>query len=580
MGELVGFVRGLKMTRKEFGLLDDEMDKFARHQKKMFRDSSGRLRDERGRFAGLGGAADGAFGSIIGAVGAGTVLGNVLSSVGRMALDAGIALARMGAEAALAFGKATLDAAEFAQSTRMSLGMVLKDSAAGGKAFDDMRKLAARLGLDVRKTTEQFRDLLAMQFTMGQATDIVKMTGDMQALGAKADEVQRVIKAMTDIKAKGSLQMEELRSQLGDAKISTELVIAELAKMRKVGPDAIRKMITAGKIGADEGVQAVQLAVMQKLGIKRLGQAGEKFADSTIAGMKGRLKGAWENLWIDLGDKVVPALSKMKPIVDDILGALESPEAKKVIDAIGATIDGMVTTIRAAWPTVREFLAGFGKGFGKGFDNAMKALGPGLAKLTGNQENLQNMAIVAQALGEGLGLAAAGAAALVVMFANVGAAFDEAFGVLDFEKLTGDLKAAGTRLGTALVDGFVVGINTGTPRVTSAVFGLGSAATGGLTSALKIRSPSKVFAGLGDMTAAGFAQGVDLGAPQVDSAVTSMVAPPSAPSLGGSTTNQSVTFSPTIIVQGGDGSNTSEIEAAVRRAFEEAMREIAAQQGA
>jgi hypothetical protein len=81
--------------------------------------------------------------------------------------------------------------------------------------------------------------------------------------------------------------------------------------------------------------------------------------------------------------------------------------------------------------------------------------------------------------------------------------------------------------------GLVAGITGGASTVVSAITGVATSAIGAAKDALGIHSPSKVFADIGDNTAAGFAEGVEEGAPEAKTALESMVEPP-APTAGGS----------------------------------------------
>lgn len=523
---------------------------------------------------------------LIGAAGAGALFGAMLGTAASAAVDLGIAVARAAANAALDLGRMALEAAEFAQSMRLSLGMILRNEHAGDAAFGNIRKLAQRLGLDVRATTEQFRDLLAMQFTMSQATDIVKMSADMQALGADAQTVESVMRAITQIKGKGKLQMEELTTQLAEAKVSTELVVAELAKMRKVGPDAIRKMISAGQIGADEGVQAVQLAVMEKLGIKKLGEAGEKFADSTIRGMKNKLKGAWSNFWIDLGSEIEKPLTEtLMPIAKDLLALFEGAEGKAAVQAVAGAIKDIAVWAKAAYPVVKELLGEFRKGFGETFDSGEIQSFKEVFKMftgAGSKDQMEALRITAQLFGAAVGFAAsqfmnlARAAALFVGIAlNIIRAIETL--IVKIRGAGSEFKSAGGSLGANIVDGIVGGITGGIGKITGAVSGAAQAAIKAFAGkdGIDAHSPSRVFKDLGEMSSVGYAEGVDGGAPQAARSLTSMVAPPSASLGGGSTTNQrnNITIQVTVLGGGEGGDIADQVQRGVERALDQLASE-------
>ncbi len=87
-------------------------------------------------------------------------------------------------------------------------------------------------------------------------------------------------------------------------------------------------------------------------------------------------------------------------------------------------------------------------------------------------------------------------------------------------------------LGESLINGLVRGIESGREAVMSAVRGVADAATGALSDALGIASPSRVFAELGRQVPRGFAVGVEAEAAIAGDAVADM-APASGLAIGG-----------------------------------------------
>ncbi len=81
-------------------------------------------------------------------------------------------------------------------------------------------------------------------------------------------------------------------------------------------------------------------------------------------------------------------------------------------------------------------------------------------------------------------------------------------------------------IGTAMIDGLVVGIKSAGPRVIASITGIAGDAIKAAEKALGIGSPSKVFAEIGMNTAAGMAGGVDAASGDVQSSLETMVAPP------------------------------------------------------
>src|SRR5688500_388776 len=167
-----------------------------------------------GGSSGLGALAAG------GAIAAGVA---VIASGLMMVKDAALAAAAGVASLAGSFVSASLEAMRFAQTSELALGNLLHGGENARAEFDAVRGMAEHLGLNVEDTVGSFKKLLAAQFEVGRAKELIAMGSDLQGIGANAEEVKRALLAITQIKSKGRLQAEEML-QLQEAGISAELV--------------------------------------------------------------------------------------------------------------------------------------------------------------------------------------------------------------------------------------------------------------------------------------------------------------------------------------------------------------------
>lgn len=504
-------------------------------------------------------------GGLTAAITKGNILAEVLQGVGAMALRAGAAVIRLGFEAARSFTEAVVQAAAFVEKTELAFKMLMKGSGDAGAQLRRVTELAAKLGLPVQETAKSFQKLLAMQFKPAQAEDLIKMTADLQMAGAGAEETRRVLLALSQIKATGKLQGDELL-QLADAGVSVDLVYQQLSKTLGKSRDEILKMQAAGKITADQAIAAIGEAVKTKLGIKQFGEAGEKFATSTLTGMVNVFKARGELLLLDIGQRIVkPLQAAVGPIIRDLAAALNSPEFKAGVDGVVAGFTWILGAAKSAWPAVKEFAAGLITGF----KQAWSALAPvfeGFKKAFGDQEvDWKKVGEAAGMVAQFLGHFVVNALAAVAVLATIGVGIARA--VVWFTELPGKIGEAAfaigakaLELGTSIIDGLVNGITSGAERVIAAVKGVASSAIATAKSALGIGSPSKVFAELGMWSAEGFAGGMDAGAGDVRTASSQMtgaalggVAGPSggAASVGNITVNVSL--------EGGSGSSAQEL---------------------
>jgi hypothetical protein len=259
----------------------------------------------------------------------------------------------------LKFIETALEAGRFAESSTKAIGYLTDNAAHAGTVFDDVRHMAQRLGLDVESTVEGFQKLLAAQFTVGQAKGLIKMGADMRAIGASAEEVQRIIYAMSEIKSIGTLQKRQER-MLQMAGISGELIDKALMKRTgikdKAGIDKARK---GGKIDADTAILAVQDAVMAKTHEKALGDTGATRAATQINGMLDVAKAGVENFWIDAGQKMQPGAVRIAKLIAGTIGKIvDDPKFAELGNFLLAKWEVFTNWVEARWPAIEATLIG------------------------------------------------------------------------------------------------------------------------------------------------------------------------------------------------------------------------------
>jgi tape measure domain-containing protein len=188
----------------------------------------------------------------------------------------GIEAVKSVAELALKFGEAAAEASAFAERSQLAIGFLTHDMPGARAAFDDVRQEAQSLGLNVEETVGSFQRMLAMQFSVGQSKDLIKLGGDLQAVGADAEHVQRLLYAITEIKGLGTLQQRQVR-MLEMAGVSGELINEALAKRLGVTTTAqVKKLQKKGQIDAATAIDAIEEAVRHKVGESQLGEAGDQ----------------------------------------------------------------------------------------------------------------------------------------------------------------------------------------------------------------------------------------------------------------------------------------------------------------
>ena len=461
-----------------------------------------------------------------------------LAAVGVAALAATAAITALGVKAAFALGKAVAGAFVLREQAQLSFEALRHAGGTGEDQFNRVKEVARQMGTDLGQTVHQFQKLAAAQFSMEDSIAIFKRMQDLlKATGASAEVADRAILSITQIKAKGKLQAEELM-QLNEAGLSMELVFKALAKNTGKSMAEVQKAITAGKIDSVTGIKAIQDAIGLKTGGKPPGAKAIEIMNNTLSVTIERAKNLGGILLDDIAQKAGPAIKDLKPILDEVMDALTGEGAKGVISELGDAFTLLAQGAKAAWPFVKQILAGFAEGFGEGW-NQLKQAGKTIQEAFGgdSKATLDEWAPTLRQIGAGFGqvaivLLAVTGAVLGFVGAVVGGgvaalawlqALPERIGAF-----VADVQASALELGTAIINGIVTGLQFGAALVTDAIRGVAQGAINSAKAALGIHSPSAEFAWLGQMSALGMAQGVNDNAFAPQQAMNEMVAAPSA----------------------------------------------------
>lgn len=326
-----------------------------------FKDKQGRVREKDGKFVKT------KFGDAFKKANAGGL--DLIKTLGAAATKAALlggALALIGAGFVI---HGIADATAFVERSSMAFTSLTGSVQGGAAAFKKSIALSRELGLDVQDTTKQYQKLLAAQFTSTRAEGLIKLTTDLKAIGSTAEEASSAIRAITQIKAKGRLQAEELVGQLAEAGVATTLVYEALGKQMGKTQKQVIAAITAGSVSADMGIAAIEEAIKKKVHEKTAGEAGKRFADATLGGMFERLKNAPGQMFVKIAQAGERALPKMKGAVQQLERMIDNIDPGQVALAFERVIDLARTGITLGV----EFAGGFAEGFGE----ISKALQPG-----------------------------------------------------------------------------------------------------------------------------------------------------------------------------------------------------------
>lgn len=461
--------------------------------------------------------------------GLGLDLGAAASGAG-MVVGGLVAIAAAAATAAAAVGyvgvkflEAGVEGLKFGQTAELALGNLLHNGENAREQFDEVRHMAQRLGLGVEETVGSFQKLLAAQFEVGKAKELIRMGADLQGIGASADEVGRALLAITQIKSKGRLMAQEML-QLQEAGISSELVYAALGKRLGKTRDELAQLQEAGKIDAGTGLEAILEAVRVKTGTKQAGELGEKFAKTTLAGMAGAAGAGLSNFFVDVGRQLEPIIM---PIAQRLIGVFDRVKNDPVIRGIGqsllASLQNFGNWVLTNWPAIESaIITGvqyIGRAFQFGADVAgflaehwgiIKTVGYGVGIVLGivAAAAITIMAPLYLAIGLVAGLVGAIAYAISWVAGNIG---------------------SWVTAGSDMIMGMATGVGNAALYLIDAVKSAVSGAIDAAKSFLGIASPSKLFEGFGEMTVQGYVAGVKNTAGQAGAATTSMASQAAEP---------------------------------------------------
>lgn len=243
-------------------------------------------------------------------------LGSALQAIQSIPFLAGFAsLAGLGS----LFKSAIDQAIQLETITRKLSNSLGAQGAAGALSFT--KALANELGLSFNTLAGTFGSFTAAATSAGVPLQAQKdlfaaVSRSAQSLGLSNDELSGSLLALQQVASKGTVQMEELRGQLGE-----RLPIAFAATARGLGvtQQELIKLVESGKLTADQFFPALTK------GLNEL-SAGSGGA-TTAAQSFQKLDNAWKDLQTAFGQNLLPGVTKT---VEELTKALEGLQAEEL----------------------------------------------------------------------------------------------------------------------------------------------------------------------------------------------------------------------------------------------------------
>lgn len=486
----------------------------------------------------------------------GTMVGGLRYAAG-VALDLGLRVADLG----ISFGKAGLEAIGFKESTLVSLKALTGTMEGAQNVFERSMKFADLTPFGTKDVVQQMKMIMGAGFKQERAEDIFAALSDVAAVsGGGAPAMQGMLVQMAQAKAIGKFQMQDLKaimSHAGPAGVSMGALFDQLAATTGRNRAGISEDLSAGRIDAEQGIQALLEVIQRDVSKGKLGQASldqgqsisglistiESFPEKLfyginldsagVAGLKKFLTGlisAMDTL-VGKGGRLTTILQGWTDSVGSFLGSLDP---QQILGFVNTAIDGIqmfAGMVRTGWASAVEtfnLIAGSTNAPAITFADTMRYLG------TGVQFVMQVMATLA-------GL-------LALVFKG----WDLLINGVDYAYLWEQFK----QLGTNIIDGLKKGLLAGLDAIKKVLDVLSGGMISNVENALGIHSPSKVFAEIGRQTTAGFVQGINRSLPEVNRAFGGLATPEAGGKLSAGAARQvSVSFgegSIQIRVEGGN----------------------------
>lgn len=427
-----------------------------------------------------------------------------------------------------AFYAALVAVQAFREATTNAFAKLLGSAKAADAAFQGTLAMASKIGVGVKEALSGVNSLIAKGFKANEAQDLVKAMADLKSVVPDAN-ISNLLLAISQIKSKGVLQMEELQGQIAEAGLSVSVVLEEIGK--KIGKSSadVRKMISAGKVSASQGIAGIMAAIQKTTG-KPLGKAAEEAANS-LQGLLARaqdlptallmaadsskgmstVKGALQNVLAAFGpgsksgDALAASFGRMGDALSTFLGGLTGKSGANALETLANGIARTVDKIAA-------YTAKVGTALGPRIGKAIEMFGKSLEN--GTFDRVLSIATVAMDI----------FLRTIEIIDGVRDAFDSALGAIgrfgamlglithQTNSLNTSMSTAGGGIGMNLIQGIIAGMQGGIPGLMAAVGLVASMTTGAAKAGFGTHSPSVIWRDeIGYQLPAGGAEGIENG---------------------------------------------------------------------
>jgi len=280
-----------------------------------------------------GGGGGGFLSSPFGGSFAGNIAANVVGRAGGAAMNAGQSVIGAGV-GVLSDGiqsNATLESYE------KSLKLVIRDQAKANKLFRELKQLDIDLPVEIDLLAGEAMKLAGAGFEAGKIADMLVTIADAAAISPVGvnEGTSRAVRAITQMKAKGNIQMEDL-NQLSEIGIPIRQIIQDQFGM---SAGDLGQKTRSGEVSMDDAISGILKGLDSKFGGALEARA------TTFEGLLDQLTARYKEFAREISEPIFKDLiGGLKEVVE----VLKSPEFKKFTSGVrrvataGASIAGTV----------------------------------------------------------------------------------------------------------------------------------------------------------------------------------------------------------------------------------------------
>lgn len=261
------------------------------------------------------------------------ILGGVVAALGiQQILRFGRALIELGAEAVAV--KVKFD--RLLPSVRAFTGSTEVAEAVLGRLEDTSRRLQVPLADLVQPFIKTAAAVKETNLSTEELTDLFESALlSLRAFGGGASDAQRLINGLAQVAGKGSLQMEELRQQIGEVAFNA---LPSLAKALGTDVETLIKRVTDGSIDAETALRGFAK------GLREANEAAGLAQLDTLAGDLGELERVSENARAALADGLEPGLRSLIQTFAELIEANEDT-AETLGEFASAGLEGLAALV-------------------------------------------------------------------------------------------------------------------------------------------------------------------------------------------------------------------------------------------